>query len=186
MNAWFSFVKSNCAEREGDGMTENGSGVRERVVRWHDPMEAAQQVATMSGLEALQAMQRGDVPAPPIGELMGIRGVEVEEGRAVVAVEPAEFHANNTGAAHGGLAATLLDSAMWLALHSTMPAGSFCSTVQMNLHYVRPLQIGAGEVTAEGRVVHRGRRTGTAEGTITDAGGKVLVHGSTSCVVFGL
>ena len=160
--------------------------VRERVVRWEDPAEAAQRVAGMSGLEALRAMQEGKIAAPPIGELMGIRGVEVEEGRAVVAVEPAEFHANNTGAAHGGLAATLLDSAMWLALHSTMPAGAFCSTIQMNLHYVRPLAIGGGEVTAEGRVVHRGRRTATAEGTITDPAGRVLVHGTTGCVVVGL
>jgi uncharacterized protein (TIGR00369 family) len=167
-------------------MGEQQAATRERIVRWTDPQEAARMVAGLSGLEALRAMQRGDIPAPPIGELMGIHGVEVEEGRAVVAVEPSEFHANNTGAAHGGLAATLLDSAMWLALHSTMPPGAFCSTVQMNLHYVRPIRIGGGEVRAEGTVVHRGRQAATAEGRIFDGDGKTLAHGTTACLVIGL
>ena|SRR5215210_7734176 len=158
---------------------------RSRTFSWQDPGAALQQAIGMTGLEAVCAMLDGTLPMAPIGEMMAFRGVEVDEGRVVVAVEPAEFHANNTGAAHGGLAATLLDSAMWLALHTTMPAGGLCSTVQMNLHYVRPLPIGGGEVRAEGRVVHRGRQTGTAEGRVTDGAGTLLVHATTACVVYG-
>ena len=156
---------------------------RRRIVEWEDPFAAAQAAFAMTGLEAVQAMMRGELPLPPIAALLDFRGVEVERGRAVLTVEPAEFHANNTGAAHGGLASTLLDSAMWIALHSTMPQGAFCSTLNLNVNYARPVRIGDGAIRAEGRVLHSGRTTATAEGTITDAAGNLCAHGSTMCLV---
>lgn len=167
-------------------MTGHSDEIRSRLVTWSDPLSGIGRAAGMTGLEMCLAVLKGELPSPPIGELMGIRPVEFAAGRAVVAVEPSEFHANQAGAAHGGLASTALDSAMWLAIHTTMPAGAFCTTLQMNLHYVRPLAIGGGEVFAEGSAVHSGRRIATAEGLIRDANGVVLAHGSTSCMVHGL
>lgn len=167
-------------------MNDYADVIRSRMVTWSDPLSSIGRATAMTGLEMCLAVLEGELPSPPIGELMGIRPVEFVEGRALLAVEPSEFHTNQAGAAHGGLASTVLDSAMWLAIHTTMPAGAFCTTLQVNLHYVRPLIIGGGEVFAEGRVVHRGRKIATAEGLIRDAGDVVLAHGSTSCMVHGL
>jgi uncharacterized protein (TIGR00369 family) len=167
-------------------MTQHDTGARTRTITWHDPAVEAQRAAGMTGMGALRAMLTGELPMPPIAELMGFDGVDFAEGRAVLAVEPAEYHANNTGFAHGGLAATMLDSAMWLALHSTLPAGALCTTVQMNLNYIRPIAIGAGQMRAEGRVLHRGRTTGTAEGSMTDHDGRLYAHATTTCLVHGL
>lgn len=152
-------------------------------MRWQDTSAGLAKAATMTGLEQIQAMMRGELPSPPIGELMGIYGISADEGKVVVGVEPAEYHANGTGAAHGGLAATLLDSAMWLAIHSTMPVRSFASTLQMNVNYVRPIVLGGGAVIAEGRVLHRGRTVVTAEGDIKNPAGKICAHATTTCTV---
>lgn len=159
---------------------------RSRSITWEDPFASAAAVVGMTGLAAVQAMLRGELPMPPIGVLMGFRGVEVAEGRAVLAVEPDEFHTNNAGVVHGGLASTILDSAMWLALHSTMPVATFCSTLQLSVNYVRPVPIGEGEVRAEGRAVYHGRRAASATGTLTDANGAVCAHATTMCLVRSL
>lgn len=159
------------------------SEARSRTVTWEDPDAGLMELLAMEGIDAVTAMLKGEVPAAPMSRLLGIRGVEAEKGRVVVAVEPSEYHSNGTGGVHGGLAASLIDSAAWLALHTEMPAGSFCSTLQLNLHYVRPLRIGGGEVFAEGRTVYCGRTAATAEAKITDGRGKVLAHGTTHCTV---
>lgn len=164
----------------------NGDDIRTLTISWHDPMAAATVAAGKTGLEVLDAALRGDLPLPPMLALMGIRPVEHEEGRAVIAVDPAEQHANNGGyVAHGGLAATLIDTAAWLALHSTLPPNSFCTTAQMSVNFIRPLLTGSGDVRAEGRVVHRGRKTGTAEVSVTDGDGKLCARGSITCLVQG-
>lgn len=168
-------------------MGESELGTRTLTVAWEDPLKGVQEAVGMSGLETLRAMLRGDLPMPPMGALMGMRGVEVEHGRAVVAIDPGEQHANNSGViAHGGLAATLLDTAMWLALHSTLPAGGFCTVAQMNTHYLRAIRVDSGPVQAEGRVIHRGRQLGAAEGTIVSAEGKTCAHATMTCVVSGV
>ncbi|ACY98166.1 MULTISPECIES: PaaI family thioesterase [Thermomonospora] len=156
---------------------------RTRTVTWEDPDAGLLKALSMEGIDAVKAMLSGELPAAPMSRLLGIRGVEAEKGRVVVALEPAEYHGNGTGGVHGGLAASLIDSAAWLALHTEMPAGAFCSTLQLNIHYVRPLRIGGGEVFAEGRVLYCGRTTATAEARITDERGKILAHGTTHCTV---
>src|SRR5258708_5192864 len=158
---------------------------RTRTIRWEVPIAALQKMAGLTGLEAVQAALRGELPAPPIAQLLGMRAVEAEEGRAVVAVQPAEYHANQAGVAHGGLAAALLDGATWTALHTTMPANVFCTTLQMNISYLRPIPIDGRDVRAEARVIHRGRRTGAAEDAIHDASGKLCAHATTTCLVIG-
>jgi uncharacterized protein (TIGR00369 family) len=108
---------------------------------------------------------------------------ELSEGRVVFAAEPAEYHYNPIGMVHGGLAATLLDSALGCAIHSTLPAGTGYTTLQLNINYVRPLSSKTGIVYCEGKVIHTGGRVATAEGRLTDANGKLYAHGTTTCIV---
>lgn len=162
-----------------------GTSERSRLIRWEDPLVAARQGLQLSGLEALRAVQRGDISRPPIAELMGIGGGSVEEGMVTLSAEPGEFHYSNTGAAHGGFAATLLDSVMYLAVHSTLPQGVFASTLEIKVNYVRPVSVETGTVLGQGTIVHRGRQLATAEGQLRDAAGKLLAHGSTTCLIRG-
>jgi uncharacterized protein (TIGR00369 family) len=158
---------------------------RTRTVAWEDPAPSVPRLIEMTGLEAMQAVVSGDLPSSPFVEVIGVRAVEAEDGKVTLAVLPEEHHANPAGGVHGGLAAALLDSAMWSAVLTKMPAGTFCTTLQMNVNYVRPLPMNEGEVRAEGRVVHSGRRTAVAEGQLFDANGKLCAHGTATCVVVG-
>jgi uncharacterized protein (TIGR00369 family) len=139
----------------------------------------------MSGLEALRAIGEGRLPPPPIAALMGFEPVEVEEGRAVFAATPEEFHYNPIGVVHGGLAATLLDSAMGCAVQTTLPAGMGYTTLEVKVNYARPMTRDTGRVLAEATVIHRGRTVATAEGRlIAEGSGKLLAHSTTTCLIF--
>ncbi len=157
---------------------------RTLTVSWDDPLAAAAEGARLSGLDYLQAVARGEIPPPPIAALMGMRPVEVTEGRVVFESEPGEQHYNPIGVVHGGLALTLLDSAMGCAVHTTLPAGAGYTTLEVKVNFVRPVHAGAGRVIAEGTVVHRGGRVATAEGRIRrEADGKLVAHGTTTCLI---
>ncbi len=164
-------------------MSETEAPIHTRTVTWQDPAPGAAASRTMSGLAFLQAIQRGELPAPPIAALMGMWIAEIEEGRVVFAAVPSDYHYNPIGTIHGGLAATLLDSAMGCAIHSTLPAGTGYTTVELSINYVRGMTRETGEVRAEGTVIHRGGRIATAEGRITDAQGRLYAHGTTTCIV---
>jgi uncharacterized protein (TIGR00369 family) len=142
--------------------------------------------ATMSGLELLQGMIAGRFPGPPIMQLIGFQPVEVEHGRAVFAGTPAYKHYNPLGTVHGGYAATLLDSCMSCSVHTTLPKGTGYITLEFKVSLVRPITADTGPVRAEGKVVSSGRRVATAEGRLTDAGGRLLAHATTTCLVFEL
>ncbi len=156
---------------------------RTRTITWEDPMPAAKLGQSMSGFEYIQAVQTGKVPPPPIAVLLGMWIEDLSEGRVVFAVEPAEYHYNPIGMVHGGLAATLLDSALGCAIHSTLPAGTGYNTLQLNINYVRPLSTKTGVVYCEGKVIHSGGRVATAEGRLTDANGKLYAHATTTCII---
>jgi uncharacterized protein (TIGR00369 family) len=157
---------------------------RTRTITWADPVQYAERLATLSGLEAMQAIVDGDVPPPPIGQLLDFRPVEVSDGRAVFEVQPAEFHYNPIGVVHGGLALTLLDSAMGCAIHTTLPAGTAYTTLEVNANLVRAITRDGGLLRCVGTVLHRGRRQATAEGKLVDAeSGKLFAHGTTTCLV---
>jgi uncharacterized protein (TIGR00369 family) len=159
---------------------------RTRTISWTDPVENASRLAGLTGLEAMQAIVDGTIPAPPIALTLGFRVVEVEEGRAVFRCQPAEFHYNPIGAVHGGLAATLLDSAMGCAVQTTLPAGVAYTTAELSTNFVRPIGRDAGTLRAEGTVLYRGRRQATAEGKlIAEDTGKLVAHGTTTCLVAG-
>jgi uncharacterized protein (TIGR00369 family) len=140
--------------------------------------------ALLSGLEYMRRVMTGEVPHSGMRELMNFKLVEVSEGRAVFAVQPDERHNNGLGIAHGGLAATLLDSATGCAINTMMPAGRIFTTLEMKINYVRPLTREIGEVRCEANVIHVGGRIATAEGRIVDSNGKLYAHGTATCILF--
>jgi uncharacterized protein (TIGR00369 family) len=169
---------------EFDLSTEPRTGTeRQRTYSWSDPMAIATAAASMSGMEALQAMAEGRLPIPPIGATMDFDGLSFEEGRAAFQVTPQEFHYNPIGAVHGGVFATLLDSACGCAVHTMLPAGVLYTSLDLSVKFLRPVLTSTGTITAEGTVVHLGRRTALAEGRITDAAGKLYATATSSILV---
>jgi uncharacterized protein (TIGR00369 family) len=155
-----------------------------RTFTWYDPTPALQAAQTMSGLAYLKAMQAAELPPPPAADLIGMTLKEVGEGRVVFAIEPAEYHYNTLGTVHGGIAASLLDSAMGCSVLSLLPAGHRFTTLEIKVNYLRPVTTTTGIITCEGAVIHHGARTATAEARITDAHGKLYAHGTTTCMIF--
>jgi uncharacterized protein (TIGR00369 family) len=158
---------------------------RSRTITWEDPLESFRAAAGMSGLEFLTAIGEGRLPQPPMAELMGFEGVDVEEGRVVFSVVPDEYHYNPIGVVHAGLAMTLLDSAMGCAVQSTLPAGRAYTTLETKVNLTRPITRETGRVLAEGKVLHPGRTAATAEGRVfAEETGKLLAHGTSTCLIF--
>jgi uncharacterized protein (TIGR00369 family) len=138
----------------------------------------------MSGLEFVQGLVDGTLPLNTIAKTLGYDIVEVTSGRVVITCEPNDTHLNPAGTVHGGLSATLLDSAMGLAIRSTQEKGFGSTTLEFKISLVRPITPETGLITAEGVVLNCGRRIGTAEGRITDRQGRLLAHGTTTCLIF--
>jgi uncharacterized protein (TIGR00369 family) len=157
---------------------------RELHVTWRDPYGAIENGRDMSGLEYMRALIAGEFPPPPISELMGFTLDSVAEGEAVFRGEPGEQHMNPIGTVHAGFAATLLDSAMACAVHTTLPAGVGYTTLELSVNLVRGITPATGPVVCEGHVLHAGRRTATAEARLTsEAGGALLAHAKTTCMI---
>jgi len=137
----------------------------------------------MSGLAYLQQFldQKSSIP---IGRLMDFDLVEIAAGRAAFQGTPAEFHYNPIGSVHGGFAATLLDSALGCAIHSMLQPTFVYTTIELKVNYIRPLLMTTGRITCVGSVIHVGKQIGTAEGRITDSGGRLYAHASTTCMIF--
>ena len=164
--------------RPGAGAT------RTRLLQWQDPLPVAVAGEAMSGLEYMQAIASGQVPPPPMAVLLNMMPVEVADGRAVFEGRPGEEHYNPIGVVHGGYAATLLDSALGCAVHTTLAAGVGYTTLSLETKFVRPLTRDIATVRAAGEVVHGGRRQATAEGRLTDAStGKLLAHATATCLI---
>jgi uncharacterized protein (TIGR00369 family) len=157
--------------------------MRTRVVHWEDPRAAAQHGQTLSGMEYLRKIASGEIPRPPFSELLNFGLVELSEGFAVFDVVPAEYHYNPIGLVHGGLAATLLDSAMGCSIHSKLPAGTGYTTLELKVNFIRAMTADTGRVRCEGRLIHLGGRTATAEGRIIDDEGKLYAHATTTCLI---
>jgi len=160
------------------------SAERTRTVTWADPLDALERMRGLSGVDALRTILRGDIPAPPIAVTMNIWLAEVDEGRVVFEGDPGEFHYNPIGSVHGGFAATLFDSAMGCAVHSKLPAGVGYATLDLHVRYTRPISTKTGLVRCEARAVHVGKTIATAEADLTDARGRLLGHGTSSCAIF--
>jgi uncharacterized protein (TIGR00369 family) len=138
----------------------------------------------MTGLEFVQGLANGTLPLNTIARTLGYDITEVESGRIVVTAEPHGIHLNPAGTVHGGLAATMLDSCMGLAIQSTLPKGIGSTTLEFKVSFVRPITPETGPIKAVGTVISRGRRIGIAEGRVTDGSGRLLVHATTTCLIF--
>jgi uncharacterized protein (TIGR00369 family) len=158
---------------------------RVRSFEWADPGLIAAGAEGLSGLETMQAIFDGALPPPPFASALAISVAEVGPGRAVFAIEPAEWMYNPLGSVHGGVAATLLDSCMGCAVHTTLDAGVGYTTTDLQVRYLRGMRAGGGRVLAEGRVVHAGRRTATAEGRLylEEDPAVLFAHASTGCAI---
>src|SRR5512138_2992851 len=149
---------------------------RTKTVSWDDPSPTLEAVRTLTGIEWLRAMARREAPPPPLADVLGFRLEEIEEGKVVVTLEPAEFHYNPIGVLHGGIAATLFDSSLGCAVQSLLPPAHIAPTLQLQINYVRPITIETGKIFSSGSVIHLGKRSATAEGRLTDREGKLYAH----------
>jgi uncharacterized protein (TIGR00369 family) len=138
----------------------------------------------MSGLAFVQGLVDGTLPLNTIAQTLGYDVTEAASGRVVVTITPDGTHLNPSGTVHGGVAATLLDSCMGLAIRSTLDKGFAQTTVEFKISLLRPITPETGPIKAEGVVLSCGRRIGTAEGRITDQQGRLLAHGTTTCLIF--
>ena len=143
-----------------------------------------EQRKAMSGLDFVKGLASGLLPLNTIAQTLGYDVVEAESGRVAIVLDPTDAHLNPWGTVHGGLTATLLDSCMGLAIQSTLEKGVGQTTLEFKISLVRPITPETGEIRAEGIVLSRGRRVGTAEGRVTDASGRLLAHGTTTCLIF--
>lgn len=144
------------------------------------------EIAHLSGLETLRGMIEGRLPAPPFAIATSITLTSAEEGRVTFEGEPrAEFY-NPLGTIHGGWTATIMDSVMACAVHSTLKPGEAYTTLEFKLHFCRPILPTTGLLRAEGIVLSRGRRTATSEGKLFDGAGKLVAHGTETCMIFGM
>ncbi|GAA0921807.1 PaaI family thioesterase [Pseudonocardia zijingensis] len=157
--------------------------VRTRTVTWDDPEKTAALARERTGLEFIQALADGTVPSPPIAQLIGTRLESVEAGKVVFVLEPAEFHYNPIGSVHGGIYATLLDSAAGCAVHSMLPAGTGYTSSDLSVRFLRPIRVTTGTVTCTGTVTHLGRRTALADARLEDGAGRLLATATSSCLL---
>jgi uncharacterized protein (TIGR00369 family) len=160
------------------------SNTRERIVRWEDPAPTLTVVGKQAGADVLRAMKDGKLAPPPVAMLVGFVFEEVEAGRIVMSLVPDEVHYNPLGMVHGGITATLLDTVMGCAVHSTLPAGRGYTTLSINVNYIRAVTTSTGRIVATGTVEHSGRSTAIARGTVHDMKGRLLANAQTTCMLF--
>src|SRR5258708_22105905 len=161
----------------GEAMQSRGDSRRYGTV-------SADRQKEMTGLEFVQGLADGTLPLNTIAETLGYDITEAESGRVVVTADPKDIHLNPAGTVHGGLAATMLDSCMGLAIQSTLEKGVGSTTLEFKISFVRPITPQTGKITAEAKAINRGRRVGTAEGRGTDRNGRLLVHATTTSLIF--
>jgi len=158
--------------------------IRTRSFDWEEATAFWHRAQGKSGIELLRMAIAGELPPPPMAMLMDIRLTEIEKGRAVFTGTPQEFHYNPLGTVHGGLAATLLDSALSCAVHTTLRPGLGYTTVELKVNFARPMLATTGLITCEGRTINVGSRIATSEARLTGADGKLYAHGTATCLIF--
>ena len=156
---------------------------RSRTFEWDEATAFWHRAQGKSGLELLRMAIAGELPPPPMARLMDIRLTQIEKGKAIFTGTPQEFHYNPLGTVHGGYGATLLDSAMGCAVHSTLEAGDIYTTLEFKINFMRALTHDTGEVKGIGTVINATRTTAVAEGRIEDASGKLYAFATTTCVI---
>jgi len=159
---------------------------RSRTFTWDDPSVTAALAGRRPGLDLLRAMRDGELPPPPILALVDIEKMTADDGRVTFWLRPQEFHYNPIGSVHGGVIATMLDSAAGCSVHSTLPAGVGYTTLDLSIKYLRPVTMRSGLLRAEGSVLSKGRRTALAEARLLDERDALLAHATSSCLLFDM
>jgi uncharacterized protein (TIGR00369 family) len=159
---------------------------RSRTVSWDDPLVTAAGALERSGLETMRAIRDGELPPPPIAQLLQFDVREIEEGRVVFCCTLDESVYNPLGVVHGGLVCTLLDTVAGCAVHTTLPRGFGYTSIELKVNYLRAVRLDSGPLTAVGTVVKPGRRVAFAEGQVLDAADRVVATASSSLLVFPL
>ena len=157
---------------------------RDRSYAWDDPAPAAAAARDLDGLAFLQAILDGNLPGPPVARTLDFTPVSAQPGEVVFEFTPAEFHYNPIGSVHGGVLATLCDSACGCAVQSMLPAGSFYTSLDLSVKFLRPVTSATGRMTCGGTVTHLGSRSALAQARLTDARGKLFAHATSSCMIF--
>jgi uncharacterized protein (TIGR00369 family) len=156
---------------------------RERTYSWGDPALSAGAARTSAGIEVMRALARGELPAPPVIATLGFELDSVEPGRVQFSFSPAEFHYNPIGSVHGGVYATLLDSATGCAVHTMLPAGVGYTSLDLTVKFLRAITVDTGQVRCIGTVRHLGGRTALAEATLLDDADRLLATAVSSILV---
>lgn len=158
----------------------------ETVVRWHDPDSGLAQLPHLAGIDYLKKMATGEIPGAPIAEHFRMELLEVDHGTVTFRCHPDQSHYNPIGAVHGGVVCTLLDSALGCAAHTTLPAGTGYTSIEIKINYLRPVRADSGPLTCVGRVTKPGRRVAFAEGEVVDKDGRSVGTASGSLLIFPL
>lgn len=156
---------------------------RTRLIEWQDPTPALEARDRTNGLEYLQGVVAGRWPPPPISRLMNIRLVEIERGRAVFELTPEELHYNPLGMVHGGVAATILDSAMGCSLHTCLESDDRYTTIEIKVSYLKAMTTATGRVHGIGTIVHLGRTTALSEGRLVGADRTLYAHATSTLLI---
>jgi len=158
-----------------------------RTFTWEDPIQSAQQGMSMKGIDYLHAIANGDIPPPPIAKTLGMTGIhEINEGRVRFGTAIGGWQMNTAGSIHGGLTATLVDSALGCAVQTVIPEGMAYTTTELNINFVRPVTPDIPMLYADATVLHGGRQVATAEAKVIDDEGTLYGHSTTTCFVFPL
>ena len=165
--------------------SQNGATVdaRQRSYTWNDPAIAAEAARTLDGLSFFREIMSGRLPPPPIMATLGISAVSFERGKAVFAVTPAEYHYNPIGSVHGGVYATICDSACGCAVHTMLPAGAYYTSIDLDTRFIRPITSGTGRLLCEGTIDYIGTRTALARARLVNTEGKLFAQATSNCLI---
>jgi len=167
----------------GGSMPDASAPARQITIDWADPAILQEAEKHLPWIDILRRMVTGELPVPPSFRLQGFIPVSVEPGEVVFALDPAEQHYNLISCVHGGILSALCDTAAGLAVHSKLPPGTTCTTLELHVNFIRPVSLDSGRATCVGKVIHLGSRTATAEARITDAKGRLCAHMGTTLMV---
>lgn len=156
---------------------------RKRTYFWGNPLEGVELSKSLSGLDYLLAMKRGEIPASPLINTLDFSIGEIEEGKVSFVLEPKEFHYNPNGSVHGGVITSLLDSAMGCTLHSLLPKGTVYTTLELKVNFLKRVHTGSGILVAEGKVIHLGGTTALLEASLKDPEGVTYAHAVSTCLI---
>ena len=156
---------------------------RERTYSWEDPLQTAEQALQMPGIDFLQAIINGNIPAPPVMHTLDIKLGTLQTGLVTFSFTPQEFHYNPIGTVHGGVITTILDSAMGCALHSTLPQGTGYTTLELKVNFLKAVNTKTGVLTATGKLIQSGSRVALTEAQLTDEAGNIYAHATSTCML---